>query len=207
MDHHGGVHLRILQQAVFDHIPGAFKCLLCRLEHELNGALDLLLVVLKQLCCTQQHSGMHIVSAGVHSAIGRGKFHLGFFPNGQCIHIRPKQEHFSFPFPAGNGYKSGLPAGNRLIAHFSQHIFHIRTGILQVKSGFGMRMQVAPVGFEGVLKLQRFFHYLFCRHGVVLLLVFVLFPFRNSIPQMSSIFNNDYTGIGLTQPFQNPPCL
>ena len=93
MEHDRGVHLRVFQQAVFQHVQRTLKDLLCRLEFQLDGALDFVLVFFEQLCRTQHHGGVHIVAAAVHPARDLGsKFLTGFFLNGQSIHVAAQQD-------------------------------------------------------------------------------------------------------------------
>ena len=93
VEHHGSVHLRVFQQAVFQHVQRTLKNLLCRLEFQLDGALDLVLVFFEQLCRTQHHGGVHIVAAAVHLARHLGsKFFAGFLLKGQGIHVAAQQD-------------------------------------------------------------------------------------------------------------------
>ena len=93
VEHHRGIHLRVFQQAVFQHVQRALKNLLGRLEFQLHGAFDLVFVGLQQLCRAQHHGGVHIVAAAVHPARDLGsKFLTGFFLNGQSIHVTAQQD-------------------------------------------------------------------------------------------------------------------
>ena len=93
MEHDRGIHLRVFQQAVFQHVQRTLKDLLCRLEFQLDGALDLVLVFFEQLCRTQHHGGVHIVAAAVHPARDLGsKLLTGFFLNGQGVHVTAQQD-------------------------------------------------------------------------------------------------------------------
>ena len=67
VEHHRYVHP--FQNTVLHHIRCALQDFFCRLKHEPNRTEKLLTVVDQQLCCTQQHGGMEIVTAGVHIAI------------------------------------------------------------------------------------------------------------------------------------------
>ena len=93
MEHDRGVHLRVFQQAVFQHVQRTLKNLLGRLEFQLHGAFDLVFVGLQQLCRAQHHGGVHIVAAAVHLAGQlRGKLLAGFLLQGQRVHVTAQQD-------------------------------------------------------------------------------------------------------------------
>ena len=101
MEHDGGVHLRVFQQAVAQHVQRALENFLSGLELQLHGAFDLVLMLLEQLCCAQHHGGVHIVAAAVHLARHLGsKLLAGFLLQGQGVHVTAQQEHFARLFAA-----------------------------------------------------------------------------------------------------------
>ena len=67
-----GVDMRVLEQTVVDHKLGATAHLLARLEHKLDGALELRLMLLQDLGSTQKHRRVRVMAAGVHEALALG---------------------------------------------------------------------------------------------------------------------------------------
>ncbi len=110
MNHQRRIHIRIVQQAGFYHIAGTLKDLFGRLKHEFYRTFYLLFMHLQKFCRAQQHGRVHVVPAGVHTAIHRRKILLCFFFDGQCIHIRPKQKYFPFSLPSRQGDQTGFTA-------------------------------------------------------------------------------------------------
>ena len=156
MDHQRGVHFGVFQKACFNHVFGALKNLLCRLEHQLDGALDPVLVLLQQSGRAQEHGGVHIVAAGVHPAVFAGKVHVRLLTDGQAVHVRPEQKHLARLLPAGQGHKSGPAAVFRRIAHVLQLFFYIGQGFSKVKFRPGHPVKGAPLVYYGFADVLRF---------------------------------------------------
>ena len=91
----GGIHLRIIQHTGLHRGFGALKDLLAGLEQQLHRALQLRFVVFQQLRCPQKDSGVHIVAAAVHAAVGGFEGNIGFLPYGQGVHVAAQEEAFS----------------------------------------------------------------------------------------------------------------
>ena len=132
----------ILQQTCLDHVQGALVALFTGLEHELDPALDLVLVVHEQLCRTQQHGSMGIMSAGMHPARTlAGKGFAGLLLHGQGIHIAAQKDHLAIRITVQHGYHT---AAHRigLISHLLQFLGDIGAGIGQIRSYFGVFMDM-----------------------------------------------------------------
>ena len=146
MHHDGGVHIGIFEHTGVNHVLGAAENLLGGLEHELDGALNLVLMGLEQPGGAQQHGGVHIVAAGVHPAVGAGKRLAGGLLNGQGVHIGAEQNGLAGVLAAQQHHKSRLAAGNGGQAHLLQFAFDNGKRIVQVKAGLGMGMKFAAHG-------------------------------------------------------------
>ena len=67
MQREGGLGLgRGVDQAVLDHQPGAGIALLAGLEHELDGAGELVAMPMQQVHRLHQHRGVRVMAAGMH---------------------------------------------------------------------------------------------------------------------------------------------
>ena len=166
MEHDRCVHLGVLQQAAVDHIQRALKNLLCGLKLQLYRALDLVLVLLEQLGCTQHHGGVHIVAAAVHLAGQlRGKLLAGFLLQGQRVHVAPQQDHLTGTFAPGKRHHAALAAVLRGVAHLGQRFFDQCLGLGQVKAHLRVTVQCAPpflqLRFQRLGGFQQFFR---CDH-------------------------------------------
>ena len=174
VEHHGSVHLRVFQQAVFQHVQRALKNFLGRLEFQLHGAFDLVFVGLQQLCRAQHHGGVHIVAAAVHPARDLGsKFLTGFFLNGQGVHVAAQQDGLAGALAACQRENAASAAVLRGIAHFGQGLFHQRFGLRQIKAHLGVAVQGAPpfaqLGFQLFCGAEQFFR---CDHFKINSLLF-----------------------------------
>ena len=162
MEHDCRIHAGVFQQAVGDHIGRTLEDLLGGLELQLDGTLDLVLVLLEQLGSTQHHCRVHIVAAAVHLARHLGSvIHAGFFLNGQGIHIAPQQDGLAGLFAACQRNDTGLAAVLGLVAHLGQGLFHQCLGLGQIKAHLRVTVQGAPplhqLGFQRLGTAQQFF--------------------------------------------------
>ena len=94
---------------------------------------------------------MHIVTAGVHPPVLAGEVHVGFLGDGQGVHIRPKQYHFSAGL-ADSCNKSRFPAVPDGVSHLHKRGFYIRLCFRQIKSGFRVGVKPQTMGFDFLLK-------------------------------------------------------
>ena len=167
VEHDGGVHLRIFQQAVVQHVQRALENFLGGLELQLHGALDLVLMFLEQLGRAQHHGGVHIVAAAVHFAGHLGsKLLAGFLLQGQGVHVAAQQNHLAGLFAARQRQHAALAAVLRGIAHLGQGFFDKSLGLGQIKADLGVTVQGAPpfaqLGFQLLCRFQQFFR---CDHN------------------------------------------
>ena len=166
MEHDRCVHLWIFQQTVVYHVQRALNDLLCGLELQLYRALDLVLVLLEQLGCTQHHGGVHIVAAAVHFAGQlRGEFLAGFLLQGQSVHIAAQQDHLAGALAPCKRHHAALAAVLRGVAHLGQRLFDQCLGLGQVKAHLRVTVQRAPpllqLGLQRLGGFQQFFR---CDH-------------------------------------------
>nr|GEU28156.1 probable 3-hydroxyisobutyrate dehydrogenase-like 2, mitochondrial [Tanacetum cinerariifolium] len=82
-----GVHRALLEQAVFDHAPGAGTAFFGRLENQVHRAIEV--AMLSQVfCCAEQHGRMAVMAARVHLAgMARRVLERVHFLHGQGIHV------------------------------------------------------------------------------------------------------------------------
>ena len=92
VDGKGGVHLGVFQHAFLHHLQSALAGFLTGLEHQLDGALQPVLVFLEDLGRAQQHGRVQVMPAAVRHArhLGR-KFQPAFLLHGQCVHVGAQQ--------------------------------------------------------------------------------------------------------------------
>ena len=145
MDHQRRVHLGVFQQSCFDHVVRALKNLLGGLEHQLDGTLDLVLMLFQQPGGPQQHGGVQVVTAGVHPAVRTGKIHAGLLPNGQTVHVRPQQEHLPRLFAAHQCHQTCPTALHRSESHARQFAFDEGQRLLQLESRLRVPVQLPPL--------------------------------------------------------------
>ena len=153
MEHDRRIHLRVFQQAIGDHIRGALKDLLRRLELQLDGAFQFLFVGFEQLGCTQHHGCVHVVAAAVHPAGHlRGKVHAGLLLNGQSVHVAAQQNGLARLFAARQHKDACLAAVLRGVTHLSECLLDQRSGLGQVEAYLRVPVQGAPpvlqLGFQ-----------------------------------------------------------
>ena len=104
-----GIHA--LQSALLHILLRLAANLLGHLEDELDGALQLLPVVLKHAGGPQEHGGVAVVAAGVHHARVEAAVALaGVLLDGEGVYVRPEHDGFT-GLTALNG---GHAAGNTL---------------------------------------------------------------------------------------------
>ena len=169
VEHDSSIHLRVFQQAVFQHVQRALENFFGGLELQLDGAFDLVLVLLEQLCSTQHHGRVHVVAAAVHPARHLGsKFLAGFFLNGQSVHVAAQQNHLAGLLAARQGQHAALAAVLRGVAHLSEGLFDQCLCLGQVKAHFGVTVQRAPPfhqpGLQCSCRFQQFFR---CDHSKI----------------------------------------
>ena len=151
MGSQGRIHVGILHNAGINHRLGAGENLLRGLEHQLDGALQLLLMLLEDFCRTQQHSGVGIMAAGVGIAVAGAEFQVGVLLHGEGIHIAPQQKHLSRVAHCGDD--AALADFLGLIAHFGQFFHDEFCGVGQFIPDFRVLVQVTPVGDDLALQL------------------------------------------------------
>ena len=100
-----GVGLGIgLEQPVRDHQTGATIALLAGLEHEFDGARQLVTMPVQQVHRLDQHRRMCIVAAGMHAAgYLAGVVEPGILRHRQGVHVAAQQDRAA-------GLKSGFGA-------------------------------------------------------------------------------------------------
>jgi hypothetical protein len=172
-----GVHLRILQNPVIDHFPGATASLLGWLKYELNGSFgDASLG--EDTGGLQEHGNMCIVTTGVHpSAIIGAPGKVVLLSDGQAVHVGSEQQGLSWliapeePNHTSTGARPGLdtPLFER------SHYFALRPVLFKselrmpvklsisldelVASSFDLR--VNPHGWEFLFHLRHSFSVIF----------------------------------------------
>ena len=145
MEHDRRIDLRVFQQAVGQHIRRALEDLLRGLEFQLDGAFQLVLMLLEELGRAQHHGRVHIVAAAVHLAGHLGsEVHTGLLLNGQRVHIAPQQDGLAGALAARQRDDTGLAAVLRSIPHLGQRLFHQRTGLWQVEAHLRVPVQRPP---------------------------------------------------------------
>ena len=142
----------ILKNAVVDHVHCTLKRLFRRLEHELDGALQICLIFLQHFGSGQKHGGMKIVAAGVGGgAGGTGKVQAGFLCHGQSVHVSPEQQTFA---ASANGGRNAMTAGVGIDAQLFQLFQDISLAFGHIQADFGVDMEKPAVGNGLVLQGQ-----------------------------------------------------
>ena len=95
MHAHRGVYVRVLHESCGDHLLSASEDLFARLEHELDRALQLVLMLFEQLRRSEQHRRVQIVSAAVTIAVCRSEGQPGLLGHRQRVHVASDQQHFA----------------------------------------------------------------------------------------------------------------
>ena len=126
------------------------------MEHQLDGADNLVFVHFQKPRGTQQHRRVHIVPASVHAAAVGGEFHARLLPDRQGIHICTEQENFSRLFAAGQSDKPRLTARLRGITHLFQLGLDICQSVFERKTGFRVGVQILPAFHNIRFHLQGF---------------------------------------------------
>lgn len=143
MNHEGRAGLHAIQQTILQHIRRTEEGLLRRLEHQANTPIQFLLLRREEPGGLQQHGGVHVVAAGMHTPVAAGKGKPAFLPDGQGIHVCPQQDALLPRADVRNDAASAAFAGRQ--AHFGQFLPHIGEGIGQIKAGFSMGMKITAV--------------------------------------------------------------
>ena len=166
VDHHGGVHMGILQHASLDAVLRALQRFLAGLEQQLDGTLKLILMLLQQLGGAQHHGRMGIMAAGMHLAgIFRGEIHFRFLLNGQRVHISPDQKALAGLLAPGQNNQPARAAVLGLITHFLQLGFHKSLGKLHFQSQLRVLVQLPAVGLNLRLQGDGFLQQFLCVHS------------------------------------------
>ena len=175
MDGHGSVHLGIFQQTVVDHGLGAVSHLLAGLEHELDGAFQLALMVLKKLGRTQQHGRVSVVAAHVAGIALGTEGQVVDLLHGQGVKVSPQQD--AGTAAADGGYHAGgclhirethldilLPyallhyaAALGLDPHLGQPLLNVSCRFGQVHAHLRNLVKIATVSHDLLLKQFGFF--------------------------------------------------
>ena len=124
MDHQSSVDFRVLQQSCLDHVVGTLEDLFGRLEHQFYRSGDLGLVGLEKPGRTQQHGGVHIVTAGVHFSVLRRKIHIRLFRDRKRVHVGTQEKYLSWLFASDQRHDTGLAAVHRLETHIQKLAFY-----------------------------------------------------------------------------------
>ena len=92
----------LIVQAIRHHGPGASKCLLCWLTHQVERTRPVILPGGELPCRPDQGGHVHVVPAGVHDrhvdalqvdlALFGGIAQSGLLLHGQAVHVRPDQQ-------------------------------------------------------------------------------------------------------------------
>src|SRR6266581_9237278 len=96
------VHLRVLHDPILNHGLGSSPptVLLRWLEEELDSALKHVLVVDKDLRCSQKHGHMGVVATRVHCSLhSRLELDISHLVQRKRVHISSQGHNFSFPCP------------------------------------------------------------------------------------------------------------
>lgn len=139
----GGVHMGIFQHPIFHHIPCAGQLFLGRLEHQLDGTRKGTFIFLQELCRSQQHGGVEIVAAGVHTAVLAGKGQIGLLRDGQSVDISPQQDGFARL--AQGDHHPGLAAALPFDAHGTKLAHDPFHSVVQIKTYAGVRVDIPAV--------------------------------------------------------------
>ena len=146
------VHLRVLQNAVFQHVQAAVEALLARLEHELNGSLQLRFMLLEHLRSGQKHGGVHIVPAAMRSLRVHGsKRKAALFRHLKRVHVCPQKQDFAALADQGG---HSLAAALRFDSVFPQLLLHIDHRVWKRQSRLRVTVKVPSVLDQFVLQFQ-----------------------------------------------------
>lgn len=141
---HRRLRLRRLQHTGLKHRFRAREAFLVGLEDELHRALEFALMRLEQLCRTQQHRGMHIVSAGVHAAVFRTERQVGLLPHLERVHVGTQQDTAPHVFARELRDHAAAQLA-RLIAEQSQLFFDKLNRLRQVRADLRRAVDRSPV--------------------------------------------------------------
>ena len=114
--------------------------LLARLEHEFDGAGQLVAVTVQQVHRLDQHCGMRVMPAGMHAAGDfAGKVEPGLLRHRQCVHVAAQQDGAAGLRPRlSAGQRDDEPRGRRSAGNF-----HIET-LQSLEHRRGRARQVEP---------------------------------------------------------------
>ena len=146
-----GVAGEALEQPVVHHLECAAAAFLGRLEDQVERAAPSA-GVRQQLGRRQQHGGVAVMAAGVHQARAlAGPGGAGGFGDRQRVHVGAQAN-------AGGAlathqladHPGATQAGRHRIAPAAQLVGHQRAGAVLLKRQFGVLVDVAPKGDEGL---------------------------------------------------------
>ena len=141
------------QDARRQHGLCAGKSLLIRLEHQTDGSLQFLPVLLQQPGRSQQHGGVKVVAAGVHLSVFGLEFQPGVLPDPQGVHVRPQQD--ALPGVLAGDVRRNAPCQLlRRIAQRLQLPLYIARRLRQTRPCFRVLVQRPPVRYD--LRFQLF---------------------------------------------------
>ena len=142
-------HRKPIEQPLLDHHPAAAFVLLCRLEDEIDRAVE---VPLARQCCrrAQEHRCVPVVTASVHLALdARGVRDAGTLENVERIEVGAQADGFTAAAMAHDADDTGLGEARM---HFeperSQLVRDERAGTRLFERGFRVRMNVVTPRFH-----------------------------------------------------------
>ena len=144
MQRHRRLRLRRLQHTGLKHRLRAREAFLVGLEDKFHRALEFALMHLEQPCSTQQHRGMHIVSAGVHAAVFRTEWQVGLLPHLERVHVGAQQDTAPHVFARELRDHAAAQLA-RLIAEQSQLFFDKLNRLRQVRADLRRAVDRSPV--------------------------------------------------------------
>jgi len=139
-----------VEDALFDHHPGATAALLGGLEEDLHGARELVPAVVQHPGDAHEHRGVGIVAAGVHDAVvERLVLDIVLLVDRERVHVGAQQDDLSRPFSAPDqaGEPSRRDAGLDLLdPDGAEALLDEAGGLDLLEAELGVLVQVPPVG-------------------------------------------------------------
>ena len=134
-----------VEQALFEHEPGAEEAFFPRLEHEQHRAGQFVPPGRQQAGCSRQHGGVHVVTAGVHETGAlAGEWQAGVLENGEGVHVAPEEDGRARP---GAPEHRRQPAGGLVLGDVERQRFqlaeHQGAGEGKVIASLGVSMDPA----------------------------------------------------------------
>ena len=143
MDTEAGINA--VHGTLLDHAGRTLGHLFRRLEGQLHGAAELVLVVVEQPGHCEHGSGMAVMAAGVHHAgILAGIINAGLLLYGEGIHVPPQKDGLAGLCALDGGQHAGLQAaGAPLDAVLVQLGLDGLAGLIFLAADFRMGMEMA----------------------------------------------------------------